>query len=143
MSGWAFLNMRIGNFKMAEIISMKKRNRIDYDWGLEIVLKKRKELVRTAPLMSEELTELDKWLCTQSGLPLKVYCDIWARAMYIDFLLFDDLTHGQKRHSLIRLRDHFREFQRLPPRIQKKLWPMWERWHAQFIEEEEMEAANG
>ena len=125
----------------AKIVSIKKRNRLDHDWGLEIVLKKRKELVRTAPLMSEELTEIDKWLSTQSGLPLKIYCDIWSRAMYIDFLLFDDLTPGQKHHSLIRLRDHFEQFCRLPPRLQKRLWPMWERWRAEFEMEEE--AANG
>ena len=129
---------------MAEIISMKKRNRIDYDWGLDLVLKKRKALMRTVPIMSDELTEIDKRLSTQSGLPLKVYCDIWARAMYIDWLLFDDLSPAQKHFSLLRLRDHFEEFCHLPPRIQKKLSPMgWERWHAQFIEEEEMEAAHG
>lgn len=127
---------------MAEIVSMKKRNRIDYDWGLEIVLKKRKALMRTLPIMSDQITQLDKWLSTQPGLPMKVYCDVWSRAMYIDFLLYDDLTPGQKHHSLIRLRDHFRQFQRLPANLQKRLWPMWERWHAQFIEEEEMEQMN-
>ena len=126
---------------MAEIISMKKRNRIDYDWGLDLVLKKRKSLLRSVPIMSDELTEIDKWLSTQSGLPLKVYCDIWSRAMYIDFLLFDDLTPGQKHHSLLRLRDHYREFLRLPANLQKRLWPMWERWRQEFLEMEE--AANG
>ncbi|MFZ2079912.1 MAG: hypothetical protein WAV38_25350 [Xanthobacteraceae bacterium] len=125
----------------AKIVSIKK-NRIDYDWGLDLVLKKRKALLHSVPIMSDQLTEIDKWLSTQPGLPIKVYCDIWTRAMMIDYLLFDDLTPAQKRFSLIRLRDHFEDFCRLPPRIQKKLWPMWERWHAQFIEEEEQEAAN-
>jgi hypothetical protein len=128
---------------MAEIVSMKKRNRIDYDWGLDLVLKKRRALLHSVPIMSSELTEIDKWLANQSGLPIKIYIDVWSRAMYIDWLLFDDLTPDQKHFSLIRLRDHFEEFCQLPPRVQKKLWPMgWERWHAQFIEEEE-EAANG
>jgi hypothetical protein len=124
---------------MAEVVSMKKRNRIDYDWGLDLVLKKRKALIRTVPIMSDQITELDKWLSTQPGLPLKVYVDVWSRAMYIDYLLFDDLTPGQKHHSLIRLRSHYQQFLRLPSSLQTKLWPMWERWRAEFEEQE----ANG
>jgi hypothetical protein len=144
MGSWVlFLLARIGDFRMAEIVSIK-RNRIDHDWGLALVLKKRKELLRTVPIMSTELTELDKWLATQPGLPIKVYVDVWSRAMYIDYLLFDDLDPELKHFSLLRLRDHFREFQTLPLRLQKRLWPMWSRWHAEFMNEEEMEeAANG
>jgi hypothetical protein len=129
---------------VGEIISMKKRNRIDYDWGLDLVLKKRKALLRTVPIMSTELTEIDKWLATQSGLPPKVLIDIWSRAMFCSWVQYGDASPEVKHIMLLNLRSDFEDFCHLPPRVQKKLWPLgWERWHAQLIEEEEMELANG
>ena len=129
---------------MAEIVSMKKRNRIDYDWGLQLVLKKRKELLRTVPIMSDQLTEIDKWLATQPGLPIKIYCDIWSRASFCFWVQYGDASPEVKHLMLLRLRESYWEFCLLPTKWQKKLWPMgWERWHAEFIEEEIEEAANG
>jgi hypothetical protein len=130
---------------MAKIVNIKEKRRIDYDWGLQLVLKKRKALLHSVPIMSDQLTEIDKWLATQSGLPLKVLIDVWARAMFCDWVLYDDASPEVKHIMLLRLREHYFEFCQLPLRLQKKLWPLgWERWHAQFMEEEEREeAANG
>jgi hypothetical protein len=126
---------------MAEIISMKKRNRIDYDWGLQLVLKKRKALLHSVPIMSKELTEIDKWLATQSGLPLKVLLDVWQRAMFCSWVFYGDAHPELKHIMLLQLRDHYRDFQKLPPRLQTRMWPMWERFRQEFLDEE-MEQAN-
>jgi hypothetical protein len=127
---------------MAEIVMIKQRNRIDHDWGLALVLKKRKELLRTVPIMSDQLTELDKWLCQQSGLPIKVYIDVWTRASFCFWVQYGDASREVKHLMLLRLRESYFEFCQLPIRYQKKLWPLgWERWAAEF-EDEETELAN-
>jgi hypothetical protein len=46
---------------MAEIITMMRKGN-EGNWGLEIVLKKRKRLMRTTPIMNKEITEIDNWL---------------------------------------------------------------------------------
>jgi hypothetical protein len=130
---------------MSEIVSIKegkRGSRTDYDWGLALVLKKRKALLRTVPIMSDQLTEIDKWLATQPGLPIKILIDIWSRASFCFWVQYGDASPEVKHIMLIRLRESYWEFCQLPLRYQKKLWPMgWERWHAEFEEEEE--AANG
>jgi hypothetical protein len=122
---------------MAEIVSIK-RSRIDYDWRLDLVLKRRKALLHSVPIMSTELTELDKWLAKQSGLPIKVLIDVWTRAMFCSWVFYGDAEPEVKHIMLRNLRDHFQEFCQLPPRLQKR---MWQRWREEFEDEEE--SANG
>jgi hypothetical protein len=89
----------------------------------------------------ERITRIDMWLIQQK-LPLDILIAIWSRAQFCSWVFYGDAEPEVKHTMLLRLRSRYLEFCQLPPRLQKKLWPMgWERWHAQFIEEEEMEAA--
>jgi hypothetical protein len=125
---------------MAEIISMRKKE----DWSEEIhrVFLKRQDLMWTKPIMSEEITRLDMWLVQQPKLPLDCVVAIWSRAMFCEWVFYGDATAELKHLILLRLREHYREFQKLPQRWHDVLWPMWERWRAEFLDEE-MEEANG
>jgi hypothetical protein len=121
----------------------ERQDRLDHDWGLEIVRKKRKALIRSVPIMSDEITKLDNWLVTQPHLPLRDLIDIWARSTHVDWVKYGDASPDLKHLILLRLEGCFEEFQKLPPRWQKKLWPIWERWRAEFMDQEQEEAANG
>jgi len=128
---------------MAKVVSLKQQERARAElaaldnWGLQIVLKKRKQLLRTVPIMSDELTELDMWLCRQPGLPIKVLIDIWSRSMFCSWVLYADQIPEVQHIMLVNLREHYVEFCQLPLKMQKKLWPFWERWA------EEVEEING
>jgi hypothetical protein len=105
------------------------------------VFLKRQDLMWKRPIMDEEITHLDEWLL-QHKLPLDVLITIWSRAMYCEYLLSTDLNPAQKHLCLLRLREHYRQFQKLPQRVQEVLWPIgWARWHAEFLSEEMREEA--
>ena len=138
---------------MAKIINMKRdrRNNLPEDlpeeaiWEgtpgeLKLVLAHRKSLMWTKPIMSEEITRLDKWLVHQPKLPLKDMIEIWSRAMYCDWVFYGDADRELKHLMLLRLREHYREFKTLPQRWQEALSPMWEWWAAEFFDEEMEEA---
>jgi hypothetical protein len=127
---------------MAEIVTMMRKGN-EHNWGLEMVLKKRKKLMRTVPIHNKEITEIDKWLVTQN-LSLRDLIQILARANYCMWAFYcDEASPGQKHQLLLRLRESYCGFQKLPPRFQKKLSPLWALWHSEFLAvEEEEEAAN-
>jgi hypothetical protein len=128
---------------MAEIVRLAQRKDQSGNWGLNLVLKKRKALMRTVPIMSDQITQLDKWLVTQP-ITIKELIQIWSRSMYVEWVMYGDLSPDLKHLILLRLRDHYREFQTLPASWQARLWPMWANWMAEFLDEEmEQEAANG
>jgi hypothetical protein len=53
-----------------------------------------------------------------------------------------DATPTQQHHILLRLREHYQQFQKLHEHVQAALWPIgYARWHAEFLDEEK--AANG
>lgn len=111
---------------------------------VKCVIAHREELMHKLPIMSDEITRLDIWLLEQPKIPIKTSIEIWSRFMYCNWLFYGDAHPELKHLMLLRLRDHFQEFQKLPPRAQEVLWPMWEMWRLQLIEEnEEAEAANG
>jgi hypothetical protein len=108
------------------------------------VFLKRQDLMWKRSIMDEEITRLDLWLL-QHKLPLDILITIWSRAMYCEYLLSADLNPAQKHLHLIRLRETYREFQKLPQRVQEALWPIGRaRWHVEFLGEEmREEMANG
>jgi hypothetical protein len=121
-----------------EVVTMMRKEN-QGNWGLEVVLKKRKELMRTRPIMSDEITELDSWLVTQS-LSIKDLIQIWSRCQYCWLVYYDDADPALKHLMLLHLRDVYHEFCKLPPKMQKRLWPMWESWAEELRQEEEQEA---
>jgi hypothetical protein len=127
---------------MAEIVELRKavcENELEET--IHAAFLKRQDLMRKLPIMDERITRIDMWLIQQK-LPLDILIAIWSRAQFCSWVFYGDAEPEVKHTMLLRLRSHYLEFCQLPPRLQKKLWPMgWERWHAQFIEEEEMEAA--
>ena len=108
------------------------------------VFLKRQDLMWKRPIMDEEITHLDEWLL-QHKLPLDILITIWSRTIYCEYLLSADLNPGQKHLHLLRLRECYRQFQKLPQRVQDVLFPIgWARWHVEFLGEEmREEAAHG
>ena len=126
------------------IIYDQALNRLADEEAIHQVFLKRQDLMWKRPVMDEEITRLDEWLL-QHKLPLDVLITIWSRAMYCEYLLSTNLNPVQKHLHLLRLREYYRQFQKLPQRVQEVLWPIgWARWHAEFLSEEmQEEAANG
>jgi hypothetical protein len=130
MRGWALLE-RIGGHEMAEIVSIKERQRqLDHDWGLELVIKKRKALLRSAPL-SPEIAELDRWLVTQP-LSTRDLIKIWSHMIRVLLIEYADAVDDRKREILLSLRSQYRA---MPRRIQEELWEIWFRWLDEWEEE--------
>ena len=131
---------------MAKIVSMKKSR--EESWvgslgELNLVLSHRKELMYKLPIMSEEITRLDLWLLEQPKLPLRVAIEIWSRCVFCEWVFYGDASPELKHLILLRLRECYREFQKLPQHWQEQLSPKWDRWAAEFLDEEMEEAASG
>ena len=86
--------------------------------------------------MDEAITRCDLWLVQQPKLPLDCLVAIYSRAMFCDWVFYGDAHRELKHLMLLRLRDHYRDFQKLPQAWQEALWPCWERWRAEFLDEE-------
>ena len=127
---------------MGEIVNIKKREAWVDSWELNLIIDRREELMWKVPIMSDEITRLDKWLVQQPKLPLRVAADIWCRCMYCQSGYYMDADQQLKHQMLLNLRRHYQEFQKLPKHIQERLSPMWDRWMWHFLDEE-MEAASG
>lgn len=122
----------------AKIISMKKK-----EDEIHRVFLKRQDLMWTKPIMDEEITRCDLWLVQQPKLPIDCLVAIYSRAMFCDWVFYGDAHRELKHLMLLRLRDTYREFQKLPPDWQDALWHCWERWRLEFLDEEMEEAASG
>jgi hypothetical protein len=114
---------------MAEIITMMKKEN-QGNWGLDLVLKKRKALLRSAPL-SPEITELDRWLVTQP-LSTRDLIKIWSHMIRVLLIEYADAVDDRKRKILLSLRGQSRA---MPRRIQEELWEIWFRWLDEWEEE--------
>jgi hypothetical protein len=134
---------------MGKVVSLKQEELARAElaardnWGLQLVLKKRRALIKSVPIMSDELTKLDNWLVDQPGLPIKVLIDIWSRSMFCSWVQYGDASPDAKHTMLLYLRAHYVQFCHLPLKMQRRLWPFWERWRAEFEDEEMEETANG
>jgi hypothetical protein len=135
---------------MAEIVNIKKRAKDmqavcedELEEIIHVAFLKRQDLMRKVPIMDAQITQIDMWL-VQQKLPLDVLISICARAQYCEWVFYGDANADLKRLILLHLRDCYKEFQKLPANWQEALWPMlWGKWHAEFMDEEEEEAANG
>jgi hypothetical protein len=118
-----------------------KISRLADEEAIHQVFLKRQDLLFKRSILSEEITRLDLWLL-QHKPPLDILIAIWSRTMYCEYLLSADLNPAQKHLHLIRLRECYREFQKLPVRVQEVLFPIgWARWHVEFLGEEMREEA--
>jgi hypothetical protein len=103
---------------------------------------KRQDLMRKVPIMDERITRIDMWL-VQQKLPLDILIAIWSRASYCEWVFYGDANPEQKHRMHLSLRESYRAFQKLPERWQEALWSIgWGRWYAEFLDQEEEEAAN-
>ena len=127
---------------MAQVVNLKRQERArallasQNDWGLQEVLRRRRALIKSVPIMSDEISKLDRWLVTQT-IPLKVLIDIWTRCMFCLWVMYGDQSPEVQHVMLVQLREHYVEFCQLPMKMQKKLWPFWQEWV------EEVEGING
>jgi hypothetical protein len=119
---------------MAEIVTMMRKEN-QGNWGLDLVLKRRKALLRIAPL-SPEITALEKWLVTQP-LSDRDLIKIWSRMLYALLIEYGDANADRKREILLSLREQYRA---MPARIRENLWEVFFRW---LDEWEEERIANG
>jgi hypothetical protein len=122
-----------------EKVSLKQQERAraelaaQNNWGLQEVLKRRRALMRSVPIHSEEITKIDEWLCTQDGLPIKVWMDIWSRTIFVELMLYEEQSPEVKHIMMFRFLQRY-SHQR-SPKLQKKLAPFLERWWEQLREE--------
>jgi hypothetical protein len=114
---------------MAEIVTMMRKEN-QGNWGLDLVLKRRKALLRSAPL-SAEITELDRWLVTQP-LSTRDLIKIWSHMIRVLLIEYADAVDDRKRKILLSLRGQSRA---MPRRIQEELWEIWFRWLDEWEEE--------
>jgi hypothetical protein len=114
---------------MAEIVTMMRKEN-QGNWGLDLVLKRRKALLRNAPL-SAEITELDRWLVTQP-LSTRDLIKIWSHMIRVLLIEYADAVDDRKRKILLSLRGQSRA---MPRRIQEELWEIWFRWLDEWEEE--------
>jgi hypothetical protein len=127
---------------MTQVVNLKRQERArallaaQNDWGLQEVLKRRRALIKSVPIESDEIGKLDRWLVTQT-IPLKVLIDIWTRSMFCLRVMYGDQSPEVQHVMLVHLREHYVEFCQLPMKMQKKLWPFWQEWV------EEVEGING
>jgi len=134
---------------MAEIVSIKKRAKDmqavcedELEDIIHAAFLKRQDLMRKVPIMDERITRIDMWLLQQK-LPLDILIAIYSRAQFCSWVFYGDAHPELKHLMLLQLRDHYREFQKLPQRWQDALWPCWERWHLELLDEEMGAMANG
>jgi hypothetical protein len=114
---------------MAEIISMRKG--LEGNWGLDLVLKKRKALLRSVP-MSPEIIEIEKWLVKQP-LPTRELIKIWSRMVRALLFEYGNASPDRKREILLFLREQRKA---MPPRVREDLWEVWFQWLDELEEEE-------
>jgi hypothetical protein len=115
---------------MAEIVTMMRKEN-QGNWGLALVLKKRKALLRIAP-MSPEIIEIEKWLVTQP-LSTRDLIKVWSRMIRALLFEYGDAAADRKREILLFLREQHRA---MPLRIREGLWEIWFQWLDEFEEEE-------
>ena len=82
---------------------------------------KRQGLMWKRPVMDEEISKIDTWLL-QHKLPMDILISIWSRATFCEWLAYGDATAEQKHLMLLNLRECYREFQKLPQRVQEALF---------------------
>jgi hypothetical protein len=96
------------------------------NWGLQEVLKRRRALMRSVPIMSEEITKIDEWLITQDGLPVKVWMDIWSRTIFVELMPYEEQSPEVKHIMMFRFLQRYSRPR--TPKLQKKLEPFLARW---------------
>ena len=128
---------------MAKIIELRKQAVCENELEemIHTAFLKRQDLMRKVPIMDERITRIDVWLLQQK-LPLDILIAIFSRASFCSWVFYGDAHPELKHLMLLRLRDHYREFQKLPQRWQEALWSIgYGRWYAEFLDQEEQEAA--
>jgi len=99
----------------------------------------RKELIWSVPITDQRITKLDIQLIEHPLTDLSLLFEIYSRIMYVSAATYAvEATPPEKGWMLLRLRDHYREFCRLPERWQEVLRPLWLEW-ADVLNEEERE----
>lgn len=128
---------------MAEIIELRAVCENELEETIHAAFLKRQDLMRKLPIMDARITRIDTWLLQQK-LPLDILIAIWSRASYCEWVFYGDANPEQKHRMLLSLRESYRAFQKLPERWREALWSIgWGRWYAEFLDQEEEEAANG
>jgi hypothetical protein len=97
----------------------------------------RKELIWSVPITDKRITKLDMRLMEHPLTDLSLLFEIYSRVMYVSAATYAvEATPDQKRLELLRLREHYREFCKLPERMQEMLGPLWSEWVDALAEEE-------
>jgi len=100
----------------------------------------RKQLMWTYPIVNNQITAADLWLSRQPRLDLRTAFEILYRTIYAQALLYEHAHSPDNEECLLPLRRQYRMMQRqLPAPWCEAMAQIWAVWLDVFADEEERE----